>query len=147
MKTKLVAATTAVALLIVPVSALAATPPSTSPSAVSAGSQAGTQQTVNWQVPLRAGSHLPRATGSAQYQAQPGQREFQVEVEHLRALAGRSLVVQVNARTLGQMKVSPTGIAQLTRNSEHGQAVPLVVHGSTVSVKTMAGAVIASARF
>ena len=104
-----------------------------------------TTQTVNWQIPLTAGSRFPRASGSAQYQSQPGQRELQVEMEHLRALAGRSLVVRVDGARAGTMKVSRTGVAQLTLNSEVGQTVPAVRHGSLVTVAT--GVVIASGTF
>ena len=102
---------------------------------------------VDWQIPLRHGPSFPRATGTAEYQAQPGQREFQVEIERLASLAGTSLLVQVNNAKVGWMKVSKTGIAQLNRNSELGQRVPAIVHGSTVTVKTKAGVVIASGTF
>ena len=105
------------------------------------------QATVNQQIPLKPRPAYRRASGSAQYQAQPGQREFQVEIERLASLAGTSLLVQVNNAKVGWMKVSKTGIAQLNRNSELGQRVPAIVHGSTVTVKTKAGVVIASGTF
>ena len=41
---------------------------------------------VNWQITLKHTAAFPRATGQAQYQSQPGQRELQIEAEHLRAL-------------------------------------------------------------
>ena len=44
---------------------------------------------VNWQITLKHTAAFPRATGQAQYQSQPGQRELQIEAEHLRALAGK----------------------------------------------------------
>ena len=139
MKTRLdVAALGVTALLIAPLSAFAASQPSVSqPAAV--------QQTVNWQVPLAASKGYARVTGSAQYQAQPGQRELQVELEHLGALAGRSLRVQVNGASVGSMRVSAKGIAQLTLNTERGQRVPVLRHGSTVAVKS--GVVFASGSF
>ena len=105
------------------------------------------QATVNQQIPLTPGAAYHRAHGSAQYQAQPGQSEFQVEISRLAPLAGNSLLVQVNGANVGWMKVSKTGIAQLNRNSERGQHVPAITHGSTVTVKTKTGAVIASGTF
>ena len=45
------------------------------------------------------------------------------------------------------MKVAPNGIAQLTKNTELGQRVPAIAHGSTVTVNTANGAAITSGRF
>jgi hypothetical protein len=102
--------------------------------------------TVNWQIPL----NFPvghTGAGSVQYQGQPGQREFQIEIDHARTLYGHPLLVQINGQTIGTMRVSAMGIAQLSRNSELGQHVPLVTHAATVTVKTGAGTLIASATF
>jgi opacity protein-like surface antigen len=140
MKSKLVAAAVGAVMVLAPVSALAATQPKGSGPAVAPA-------TANWQIPLTASRAFARATGSAQYQAQPGQREFQVEVERLVSLRGASVLVRVNGVTVGSMKVSSRGIAQLTRNTERGQRVPLIAYGSTVIVKTTTGVVIAAGRF
>ena len=131
-RSKLVGAAVAAALLVVPASALAA------------------ESTVNWQINLAHGAEFPRATGGAQYQSQPGQQEFQVEVEHIAALKGKSVVVCVNGQEVGTAKVSLRGIAQLSRNTELHQTVPAVGHGSTVSVTTGAnctGKLVASGQF
>jgi hypothetical protein len=144
MKAKLAAAAVGTALLITPAVALAGTS-SSSPTTMKA-SVSG-QTTVNQQIALTPRPAYHRAHGSAQYQAQPGQAEFQVEIERLASLAGKSLLVQVNGANVGSMKVSKSGIAQLTRNSELGQHVPTIAHGSTVTVKTKTGAVIASGMF
>jgi hypothetical protein len=141
MKTRLaVAAIGLSALVVAPLSAFAAAQPGVSQPAPTA-----VQQTVNWQIPLAASKGFARVTGSAQYQAQPGQRELQVELEHLRSLAGRTLRVRVSDVTVGSMRVSRTGIAQLTLNTERGQRVPAVQHGSTLAVKS--SVVIASGTF
>ena len=104
--------------------------------------------TSNRQVPLHAGPAFAKTTGSAQYQVQTGQREFQVELNRLRSLAGRSVLVRANGAKVGWAKVSSTGIVQLTRNTELGQRVPQIAHGSTVSVVTGAGGtLIASGTF
>jgi hypothetical protein len=142
MKSKLVATAFGAVMVLAPVSALAATQQS-----AKASRQAAAPATVNWQIPLTASRAYAGVTGSAQYQAQPGQREFQVEVERLASLRGTSVLVRVNGATIGSMKVSSKGIAQLTQNTERGQRVPLIAPGSTVTVKTTTGVVITSGRF
>lgn len=146
MKTRLVATAIGAACLIAPIGALAAVRHTPSQPRLTANAQ-GVTQTVNWQIPLTAGKGIAQVTGSSQYQSQPGQRELQVEIEHLRSLAGQSLLAQVNGVTVGSMKVSGKGIAQLTRNTERGQTTPMVAHGSSVTVTTMAGIVLASGHF
>ncbi len=131
MNTKLAVIAVGTALLVAPAASLAGTGAAT----------------VNQQIPLSPGSAYGRATGSAQYQAQPGQREFQVEVERLASLRGTSVLVRVNGATVGTMKVSTRGIAQLTQNTERGQRVPAIAHGSAVTVSTRAGVVIAAGTF
>ena len=51
---------------------------------------------VNSQVVLRGAKAYPGAKGSAQYQAQTGQRELQVEVEHVLSRRGKQLYYDVN---------------------------------------------------
>jgi hypothetical protein len=102
---------------------------------------------VNVQVQLKGRSAFPRAGGGSQYQSQPGQSEFQAEVEHVRSLAGRQLLVKVNGATVGKMKVSRVGQADLTLNSELGQSVPTITAGSVVKVTTSAGALVVSGSY
>ena len=102
---------------------------------------------VNWQITLKHTAAFPRATGHAQYQSQPGQRELQIEAEHLRALAGKRVVFYAKGSKLGSAVVTSRGIAQIDRNTELGQTVPKIVHGSHVSVRTAAGAVILRGTF
>ncbi len=103
--------------------------------------------TSNQQIRLAAGGRYPAATGTAQYQAQPGQREFQVEVAHLRSLAGRRVSVLVNGTTIGTARVTAAGRAELGRNSEIGQRVPAVRSGTRVSVRTAGGALLVQGSF
>ena len=138
---KVAAAAVGAAVLVMPAVALAGSSPNTIRGSMSA------RATVNEQIPLTVGSAYGRASGSAQYQAQPGQSEFQVEMQRLASLHGASVLVRVNGATVGSMKVSTVGIAQITRNSELGQRVPAIAHGSTVTVQTKAGVVIASGTF
>jgi hypothetical protein len=114
-------------------------------TAVTAG-HAAPPTTANFQAPLTpSGTYV--LTGGAQYQSQPGQRELQIELEHLAALRGNSLVVRVNGAVVGSMRVASNGVAQLTKNTELGQRVPAIGHGSTVTVKTANGATVTSGRF
>jgi hypothetical protein len=141
MKRKLAAATAGAVLLLAPAGALAAT----TQSAKTSG-HANASQTANYQTPLAIVGGAA-TVGTSQYQAQPGQRELQVELQRLPSLRGLSLVVRVDGARVGSMHVSSNGTAQLTRNTELGQSVPLVGHGSTVTVTTTTGAAITSGRF
>ena len=87
------------------------------------------------------------AKGSAKFKAKPGERELQVEVEHIRRLAGRRVVVVVGGAKLGTAKVSALGAARLSRNSELGQRVPQVSAGTVVRVRTGAGATVVKGSF
>ena len=132
-KPKLAAAGIAAAMVAVPATALAGA--------------ATTASVANWQIPLKGSAAYPKANGSAQYQSQPGQREIQIEVQHIRSMAGKTVVYSAAGITLGHAKVSRVGQADITRNTDLGQQVPPVAHGSTVTVRTAGGMLIASGRF
>ncbi len=99
------------------------------------------------QIALRPSKAYPAARGTAQYQQQPGQREIQMEVEHIRSLAGRRVLALVNGTRLGTARVSIRGVAEFDRNTERGQRVPKVQAGTTVKVRTSGGATIVSGTF
>ncbi len=102
---------------------------------------------ANWQIHLNGSTAHYRANGSAQYQSQPGQRESQVEVQHVRSMAGRTVVFSAAGVRLGSARISPRGQADITRNTELGQKVPAIAHGSNVTVRTAGGTLIVSGRF
>ena len=102
---------------------------------------------VNWQITLQHTATFPKATGHAQYQSQPGQRELQIEAEHLKSLAGTRVVFYANGSKFGSATVTSLGIAQIDRNTEIGQAVPPITHGSAVTVRTTSGALILRGTF
>jgi hypothetical protein len=102
---------------------------------------------VNWTITLKPSTSYPKATGSSQYQSQGSQRELQVEVEHLKALAGQHVNVFVNGSKWASPAVSSLGIAQVDRNTDAGQKVPTIAHGSTVRVRTTSGTLIASGTY
>ena len=101
----------------------------------------------NSQITLKPSNSYPAATGNAQYQSQPGQRELQVEVEHLRALAGKSISVYVGGSKIGTARVNNRGVAELARNSELAQHVPKVGAGTAVVVRTSQAVTVVSGTF
>ena len=135
-KSKIIAVAAAAALMIAMLGAIATQTATASPTA-----------TVNWQIVMHPGSSYPATTGAAQYQSQPGQRELQVELEHLRSLAGKTVSFYANGSKFGAAKVSALGIVQIDRNTELGQAVPLISHGSVVAARTGTGVLIAQGQF
>jgi hypothetical protein len=96
MRMKVAVGAIAAALLIVPATA--------APAAQAA--------TVNWQIALTPSAAYPAARGSAQYQAQGAQRQFQAEVEHIKSLAGSKVTVKVDGSVVGRPTVSALGRAQ-----------------------------------
>ena len=102
---------------------------------------------VNRQVALHGSTSFPNATGSAQYQASSGQRELQVEVEHIKVLAGKQVNVFVNGKKWASPRVSSLGKMDVDRNTEIGQSVPTIKAGSTVRVRTLGGTLIAGGSF
>jgi hypothetical protein len=102
---------------------------------------------VNWQVPLHGSTAHLRANGSAQYQSQPGQAELQIEVQHVRSLAGKTVTFVVAGKYFGSAKISALGQADVTKNTELRQAVPRVLDGTSVAVRTASGSLIAFGRF
>jgi hypothetical protein len=99
------------------------------------------------QVALRASKAYRAATGTAQYQSQPGQRELQIEIDHIRSLAGQYVNVYVGGTKIGSARVSSLGVAELARNSELAQHVPQVRAGTSVTVQTSGAVTIVSGAF
>ena len=110
-----------------------------------AASASGTA--VNRQIALKGSSSFPNATGSAQYQASGGQRELQVEVDHIKVLAGKHVNVFVNGSKWASPVVSSLGKIDVNRNTELGQSVPTITSGSKVRVRTLGGTLIAGGTF
>ena len=98
-------------------------------------------------IALEPSKAFPAAKGSAKFKAKPGERELQLEVEHIRRLAGRQVVFVVAGAKLGAAKVSVLGAARLNRNSERGQRVPQVKAGTVVKVRTVSGRTVVSGSF
>jgi hypothetical protein len=94
-------------------------------------------------IALKASSAFPGAKGKAKFQVD-GQRELEIEVEHVRRLAGRRVNFFVGSKLVGSKRISGLGAAQLDRR---GSAFPAINTGTRISVKTASGRLIASGRF
>ena len=62
-------------------------------------------------------------------------------------VAGKRVVFYAKGSKLGSAVVTSRGIAQIDRNTELGQTVPKIIHGSHVSVRTAGGTVILRGTF
>jgi hypothetical protein len=102
---------------------------------------------VGTRIVLKSAKAFPAAKGSAKFKAKAEERELQVEVEHIRRLAGKRVVFIVGGKTLGSKKVNRFGAAEINRNSERGQFVPNVRAGTTVRVKTAGGVLVVKGSF
>jgi hypothetical protein len=94
-------------------------------------------------IALKASGAFPGATGKAKFQNE-GQRELEIEVEHVRRLAGKRVNFFVNSRKVGSARVSGLGAAQVNRR---GATFPAIHAGTRIKVKTAGGALIVSGRF
>ena len=92
---------------------------------------------------LKASSAFPGASGKAKFQNE-GQRELEIEVEHVRRLAGKRVNFYVNSTKVGSARVNGLGAAQINRR---GASFPSVGAGTRIKVKTAAGKLIVSGSF
>jgi len=96
---------------------------------------------------LKSAKPFPAAKGAAKFKATAEERELQVEVEHVRRLAGKRVVFIVGGKKIATKKVNRFGAAEINRNSERGEFVPAVRAGTSVRVKTVAGVLIVKGSF
>lgn len=92
---------------------------------------------------LNPTSAFSGAKGSAKYQA-AGQRELEVELEHVRRLAGKRVLFFVNNTKIGSSRVSALGAARV---GKRGSTFPAIRAGTVIRVKSAAGKTIVSGRF
>lgn len=98
-------------------------------------------------IALRGSAQYARANGTAKYKNEGGEREFEVELEDARALAGKTVSVYVNGDKVGSFRVNNLGNGHLNRNSDRGQSVPMITAGAMVQIKTAAGVLVVSGSF
>ena len=92
---------------------------------------------------LRASKAFPGASGKAKFQT-AGQRELEIEVEHVRRLAGKRVNFFVGSTKVGSKRVGALGAAQIERR---GAGFPAVRAGTSIKVKTARGVTVVSGRF
>ena len=92
---------------------------------------------------LKASKAYPGASGKAKFQT-AGQRELEIEVEHVRRLAGKRVNFFVGSTRVGSARINGLGAAQINRR---GSSFPTVQSGTVIKVKTARGATVVSGRF
>lgn len=102
---------------------------------------------IETRITLRGSAQYPNAKGTAKYKVDGANREFQVELENAKPLAGKSLDVIVNGTRIGSFTVTALGTGRLNRDTERGQNVPMISGGSRVQIKTKAGILVVSGAF
>jgi predicted PilT family ATPase len=111
------------------------------PAAMAKGG--GTTRTIA----LHPSVSFPNASGKAVSKVNGSERELEIQVEHIKALAGKHVNVFVNGNKLASPTVNSLGNVNVNRNTERGQFVPTIRTGSTVRVRTLGGTLIASGTF
>lgn len=114
---------------------------SMAPAAVASGG--GTVRSIT----LHGSSSFPNATGSAKSKVDGSERELEVEVQHIKVLAGKHVNVFVNGNKWASPLVSSLGTIHVDRSTQNGQSVPTIKSGSTVRVRTLGGTLIAGGSF
>ena len=94
-------------------------------------------------IALKSSAAFAGASGKAKFQNRD-QRELEIEVEHVRQLAGKRVNFYVNSTKIGSARVSGLGHAQINRR---GAGFPAISAGTAVKVKTAGGKLIVSGRF
>ena len=93
---------------------------------------------------LKPAKAFPAAKGSATFKAKAGERQLEVEVEHLRRLAGTRVSFVVAGKKVGTAKIGALGAAHIERRNS---AVPAIGAGTAVSVKTAGGVLVVKGSF
>ncbi len=85
---------------------------------------------------LSSSSAFASAKGYAKFKDRGGEREFEVELEHLNQLSNQRLAVCVNGSRIGSLKMNSLGRGELNLNSEAKEQVPAIVKNSRVQIHT-----------
>jgi hypothetical protein len=112
-----------------------------------AAAQHGGGGGVTRTVALHGSVSFPGATGHATSKTSTEERELEVEVQHIRALAGKRVNVFVNGVKWTSPRVSSLGAFHVDHSTQRGQRVPRITNSSTVRVRTLGGTLIASGSF
>ena len=102
---------------------------------------------VTHTITLKGSASFPGATGKATSKVNGSERELEIDVQHIKVLAGKRVLVNVNGHTLATPLVGRLGHFSVNRNTGAGQSVPTIKAGSTVRVRTLGGTLIVSGTF
>jgi hypothetical protein len=94
-------------------------------------------------IALESAGAFPGASGKAKFQIRD-ERELEIEVEHVRRLAGKRVNFFVNSTKVGSARVNALGAAQVNKR---GSGFPAVHAGTRIKVKTVGGTSIVAGRF
>ncbi len=86
-------------------------------------------------IALKASAQYPSAKAKAKFKDAGAEKEFQVEIENVKALAGKTLNVFVDGRKAGSFVVNGLGVGRLNLNSVRGDRVPAIHAGSKVVIR------------
>jgi hypothetical protein len=86
-------------------------------------------------------------TGVAKFRTRDGNRNFEVEVEHVNLATGTILNVFVDGVKVGTLTIASTLENEFELETEHGQSVPNITTASTVVVSNTQGQTIVSGVF
>jgi hypothetical protein len=99
---------------------------------------------------LSASSAFASAKGYAKFKDRGDEREFEVELEHLKQLSNQRLGVCLNGSRVGSLSINSLGRGELNLNSDSGEKVPSVGSNTKVQVHTKnscSGTLVASGQF
>lgn len=105
---------------------------------------AATAATNIHQATLKGSPAFPAVTGSAKFSVDNGVRQLEAEVQHAKSIAGTKVRFRVNGTTVATATVSAAGVARINKS---GAGIPAVTKGSTIAVRRLSGALVASGRF
>ena len=93
---------------------------------------------------LKGSPAFPAVTGSAKFSVDNGVRQLEAEVQHAKSIAGTKVRFRVNGTVVATATVSAAGVARINKS---GAGIPAVTKGSTIAVRRLSGALVASGRF
>ena len=99
------------------------------------------------EIVLTGSAGFPQAEGKAKFTMKGAQRELEIEVEDIAALAGSTVTFSLGGTAVGTAVVDALGHARLSLSTKNGNTVPASVAGLAVEVRTAANALIASGSF
>jgi hypothetical protein len=88
-------------------------------------------------------ANFPHAYGGARYESHHGWREFEINLNGIKKLAGKTVTVRVHGTIVGQMHVSQYGHAHLYRHN----GLPSMTAGNAIRVRTKSGTLVSRGTF